>query len=87
MTTDIRIRTNGNYVAEGTVTVTTPDKQDGADPAVNVTNILVSGAGKPGPVEQAVFVPHGSTVSIEVVERKATEEEIAAGKPTDAAKE
>lgn len=72
MTTDIRIRVNGNYVAEGTVTF-----GDGTPNAIKVGPSPIDGP----PIETSINVPHGSDVATLFKERPATEEEVAAANP------
>lgn len=70
MTTDIRIRTNGNYTAEGTLTI----KRDGIEDEIQT--VYVTGAGQSSPVEKQFNVPHGSIVVLQIAERPASEDEL-----------
>ncbi|MGE0290514.1 MAG: hypothetical protein AB7I42_29545 [Bradyrhizobium sp.] len=72
MTTSVAIRTNGNYVCEGKMTVTPKDQP------VREEEIKV---GPGSNVERQYTVPHGSQVSMDLTERNATQEEIEAAKP------
>lgn len=65
MTTDIIIRTNGNYVAEGTLSIA---NQGGK----NEVQVRV---GPGSPAEQRFHVPHGSSAELSLTEREATPEE------------
>lgn len=75
MTTQVKISTNGAYVASGTLTITGADGVSAAPQEVSV-----SGVGSSGPVEKVFHVPHGSNFSLHISEREATDEEKAAGK-------
>jgi flagellar hook assembly protein FlgD len=69
MTTNVTIRTNGNYVSEGKIEVWVKSQLDRAEEI------------KVGPgtnVEKSYGIPHGSTVMLSLDERPATPEEIAA---------
>lgn len=80
MTTDIRVRTNGNYIAEGKLTVRERSPNLGEGAVIEETDVLVSGVGNDGPVEKQFYVRHDAEVSLHLTERQATEEEVAAGK-------
>ena len=68
MTTELIIRTNGNYVAEGTLSIS---NQGGK----NEVQVRVG----PGtPAEQRFHVPHGSSAELALTEREATPEEVSA---------
>lgn len=68
MTTTIKINVNGNYIAKGTLNVTT------AEGVENVTEVSVGPSpAEGGPVEQSFYVEHGSTASLELVEKHSDE--------------
>lgn len=71
MTTNIIIRTNGRYVSEGTLSVQ-------ANGGTREEKILVGPGTQTAPAEQAFNVPHGSGVRVDIREREATPEEVAA---------
>lgn len=71
MTTSVVIRTNGNYVCEGRITVNSKD-QPAREEEIKV--------GPGSNVERQYYVPHGSQVSMSLTERNATQEEIDAAK-------
>jgi hypothetical protein len=67
MTTQIAVHVNGNFVAEGKITI----QRDGEPEVVDV---------KVGPgsnIERRFGVPHGSALALELTERDATEAEVA----------
>jgi hypothetical protein len=71
MTTDVKVRTNGNYVAMV--------KIDGEDKGtVGPSKITAAGSG--GPESKQFYIPHGGVHTVEIEERAATPEEIEAAK-------
>lgn len=86
MTTDIRIRVNGNYVAEGKLTITRD--VDGQSTTTEFPFTVGPNRADAGPIEHSINVPHGSNVAVKLTERHATEEEIAAvNKPIENVKQ
>lgn len=75
MTTDILVRVNGNYVTTGKLTI---NRDDGG--ANETREIQVTGLGSNSPVAETFNVPHGSIVSLELIERQCTPAEVAAGR-------
>lgn len=70
MTTQIEISTNGMYVSEGHLNI---------EPEGGGSNSIVAIKVGPGshnaPAKQSFHVPHGSTVTLDLKERQATDEE------------
>jgi len=68
MTTDIRIRTNGQYIAKGTLTINPPG-------GPTRTEAVEVGPSTPGgdAVEKSYHVPHGSAVTLDVQEKHVDE--------------
>ncbi len=76
MTTDVRIRVNGNYVAEGTLTVRRNNPPLGESAEHSEQEIKISGVGRKEPIEQIINIPHDSSLVIDLTERPATQDEI-----------
>lgn len=68
MTTDIRIRTNGQYITKGTLTINPPG-------GPTRTETVEVGPSTPGgdAVEKSYHVPHGAAVTFDLQEKHADE--------------
>ena len=66
MTTNIKITTHGMYVSEGSLTL----HRDGVEPEVQPVSV-----GPGNMVQKDFYVPHDATVTLELSERPATDEE------------
>lgn len=68
MTTNIKISTNGNYVAKGTLTINPPG-------GPTRTETVDVGPSEPngGPVEKSYYIPHGAAVTLDIQEKHSDE--------------
>ncbi len=89
MTTTITVSTNGNYVSEGLLITENEyiqsDPNGGAETYTRRTETVKVGPGSQNAPATAYFnVPHGAEVTLEISEREAFPEEIAAVTPPTA---